>query len=333
MGSSRWSDEFYRTREDLRAATGKSAFAYTDALRSVPASLRKTHDKMNPRGVKFRESRDSAEHPNSKAIAVLFDVTGSMGHIPIILQKKLAELMGLLIRKGYVEHPQILFAAVGDATCDQAPLQIGQFESGIEMDDNLGQMYLEGGGGGQKTESYELAAYFMTRHTAIDCFEKRGEKGYLFLIGDEQFYPVVKCREVAAIIGDKLQADIPVRALFTELQRRYEVFCLIPSQACHGSDPVIRRAWQELLGQNVISLDDPAAVCEAIALSIGLCEGRVGLDDGLADLRDVGVDDTVVGAVSAALAPLAQHVADRRTVTVAGALPALASAGGGLTRL
>jgi hypothetical protein len=333
MGHSRWSDEFFRAREDLRAATGKSAFAYHDTLRSVPVRLHKAHAKVNPKGVRLRESRDSAEHPNSKAIAVLFDVTGSMGTIPVILQKKLAELMGLLVRKGYVEHPQVLFGAVGDATCDRVPLQIGQFESGIEMDDDLGRLYLEGGGGGQKTESYELAAYFMARHTAIDCFEKRGEKGYLFLIGDERYYPRVKRREVEAVIGDKLQRDIPVRDLFAELQKRYEVFTLIPSGACHGADPEIRRAWQDLLGQNVITLEDPAAVCEAIALSIGLCEGRVGLDDGLADLRDVGVDEPVVDAVSVALAPLARRVADRHTVHASGALPALAGAGGSLLRL
>jgi hypothetical protein len=328
MGGSYWSDEFYREREDLCAATGKSAFTYHDSLRSVPARLRKAHAKVNPLGVRMRESRDSTAHPNSKAIAVLFDVTGSMGHIPVILQKKLAELMGLLIRKGYVADPQILFGAVGDATCDRVPLQIGQFESGIEMDDDLGRLYLEGGGGGQKTESYELAAYFMARHTSIDCFEKRREKGYLFLIGDEQFYPCVKRREAAAVIGDKLQGDIPVRELFAELQQRYEAFYLIPAQASHGGDPEIRQAWQALLGQNVITLEDPAAVCEAIALSIGLCEGRVGLDDGLADLRDVGVKEPVVEAVCTALAPLARHVADRHTATVTGTLPALAGAGG-----
>src|SRR3954447_10639621 len=204
MGGSNWSDDFYNAREAHRAETGASAFAYTDALKSVPAGSRKTHNKMNPLGVNFRESRDSASHPTSKAIAVLFDVTGSMGTIPVVLQKKLSNLMNMLIRKGYVEHPQIMFGGIGDATCDRAPLQMGQFESGIEMDDDLGRMYLEGGGGGQNTESYELAAYFMARHTAMDCFEKRGEKGYLFIIGDEQYYPRVKWKEVERIIGDNL---------------------------------------------------------------------------------------------------------------------------------
>lgn len=69
------------------------------------------------------------------------------------------------------------------------------------MDDDLGKILLEGGGGGQMRESYELAMYFMARHTSIDCFEKRGKRGYLFMIGDELAYPKAKRREIAKVIG------------------------------------------------------------------------------------------------------------------------------------
>src|SRR5690606_17085408 len=107
------------------------------------------HPKLDPHGVTVRESRDSADHPEALAIAVLFDVTGSMGNVPRTLQTKLPDLLGLLLRKGYVEHPHILFGAIGDATCDRAPLQIGQFEADNRMDDDLERILLEGGGGGQ----------------------------------------------------------------------------------------------------------------------------------------------------------------------------------------
>src|SRR5262249_13577058 len=158
-------------------------------------------------------SRDSVAHSESDAVAVLFDVTGSMGVVPRILQKNLCQLMGLLARKSYLAHPQILIGGIGDATCDKAPLQIGQFESGLEIDDDLAKLWLEGGGGGQQTESYELAMYFLARKTALDCFEKRGRRGYLFVIGDEMPYPFLKQREVRAVIGDRLQADIRVETL------------------------------------------------------------------------------------------------------------------------
>ena len=125
---------------------------------------------------------------------MLFDVTGSMRTVPRVLQTKLPQLLGLLLRKGYASDPQIMFGAIGDATCDRVPLQVGQFESDNRMDDDLGRIVLEGGGGGQMTESYELAMYFMARHTVTDCCEKRGRRGYLFIIGDELAYPQVKAR-------------------------------------------------------------------------------------------------------------------------------------------
>ena len=40
---------------------------------------KKLHQSLNAHGVKVRESRDSDNHPESNAICVFFDVTGSMG--------------------------------------------------------------------------------------------------------------------------------------------------------------------------------------------------------------------------------------------------------------
>src|SRR5947199_26507 len=80
----------------------------------------------------------------------------------------------------------------------------------------LGKLFLEGGGGGQLTESYELAMYFMAQHTSMDCFEKRNQRGYLFIIGDEMPYRVVKRAEVERVIGEGLQADLPIEDLLAQ---------------------------------------------------------------------------------------------------------------------
>jgi hypothetical protein len=295
MGSGLWSTNVYDAAARFRAATGASAFAYSDGGATI------VHPLLDPRGV-TRESRDSAEHPQSLAIAVLFDVTGSMRQVPRTLQAKLPQLLGLLLRHGYAEHPQIMFGAIGDATCDSAPLQVGQFESDNRMDDDLGRMLLEGGGGGQKTESYELALYFMARHTTIDCHEKRGKRGYLFIIGDEMAYPRVKRSEAGRIIGDSLQADLPLAETISEVQEKWDTYYILPEGASYAGDRQVLQFWRNLLGQNVIELADLDAVCETIAVTVGLGEATINLDDGLADLDDVG--SAAGPSVSRALAVL-----------------------------
>jgi hypothetical protein len=293
MGSGRWSTNVYDAAARYRAATGASAFAYSDS------GARWAHPDLDPRDV-MRESRDSAEHPESLAIAVLLDVTGSMRRVPRMLQAKLPRLLGLLLQQGYVAHPQIMFGAIGDATCDRAPLQVGQFESDNRMDDDLGRLLLEGGGGGQKTESYELAMYFMARHTAIDCHEKRNKRGYLFMIGDEMAYPRVKWAETHAVLGDRPPGDIPLTSITRELTAMWDTYFLLPEGASYAGDRGVLRFWRGLLGQNVIELADLDAVCETIALIIGLGESAVDLSEGLDDLDDVG--STAGPVVSRALA-------------------------------
>jgi hypothetical protein len=305
MGTTRWSDDHYRDRARIRAVTGADAFEHDHAIREGRAA-RRVHEKMNPRGVHVRESRDSVAHPESHAVAVLLDVTGSMQTVPRILQENLPRLMGLLMRKGYLEHPQILIGAVGDATCDAAPLQVGQFESGIEIEEDLGKLFMEGGGGGQITESYELAMYFMARHTAIDCCEKRGKRGYLFIVGDEAPYPRIKRKEVEKLIGDGLQADLPIEELIAELQRTWDVYFVIPRMTQHWNNEVVRRRWAQLLGQNVLRLEEPAGICELIALTIGLAEGKADLDDLAAELEETGSSEAVVRAVGNALERVAR---------------------------
>ena len=148
MGYTSWSSDTY---DHLRKS-------YSNRTRDQIFSSRSMSSTMSPHGVLFRESRDSAEHPESLAIQVYLDVTGSMGKIPeVLVTQKLGSLMNTLIYHG-IAHPQILFGAIGDHTCDSFPLQVGQFESGTqELDQWLTKIYLEGGGGGQHMESYLLA--------------------------------------------------------------------------------------------------------------------------------------------------------------------------------
>ncbi len=205
------------------------------------------------------------------------------------------------MRREFLSDPAVLIGGVGDATCDRAPLQVGQFESGNEIEDDLGRLFLEGGGGGQQTESYELALYFLARKTSIDCHEQRGQKGYAFLIGDELPYRRVKRREVEHVFGDQIEASIPIRDIIEEAKEKYHIYYVLPKLTSYYDDPKIVECWRELLGPNVIRLQDPSGISEMIASTIGVAEGAISLQEVSANLREAGASRTVMRAVSHAL--------------------------------
>jgi hypothetical protein len=243
---------------------------------SIPAEqvFRQTecHPLMNPKGVKLRESRDGADHPESQGIVFALDVSGSMGEIPkLMATQQLPNFMNVLT-DCQIRDPQILFMAIGNATSDSAPLQVGQFESTAElMDQWLTWTYLEGHGGGLG-ESYDLGLYFLAMHTEMDCMVKRNKRGYLFMTGDEPPFPALSRHIVEGIIGDKLDEDISCEEIVAEAQKTYIPFFIIPDRARARQ---CERRWRDLLGDHVLCLESPVDVCYVAAGAMLLREGRV----------------------------------------------------------
>jgi hypothetical protein len=262
---------------------------------------------MNPKGVRVRESRDSADHPLSTGIVFALDVTGSMGQIPHLLAtQQLPKFMKVLGDCG-VSDPQILFLAVGDANSDRAPLQVGQFETTAElMDQWLTWSFLEGGGGGHGKESYELALYFLAQHTEMDCMVKRRKRGYLFMTGDELPYPALSRHIVDTVIGDRLDEDLKVEEIVAELQKTYVPFFVIPDRSRAQK---IERTWRDLLGDHVLCMEHPADVCYVTAGAMLLAEGRAKDVGGvMKTLKGAALPAEREGPVQRALAPLADSL-------------------------
>ena len=120
-----------------------------------------------------------------------------------------------------VEDPQLMFAAIGDTT-DEAPLQVTQFESDIRIAEQLMELWIEGAGG-DSPEDYQLLWYFLAKHTDIDCFNKRGKKGFCFTIGDAAFHDSVTGGNIKAIFNDdaKLYRTSELAKMASE---KYELF-------------------------------------------------------------------------------------------------------------
>lgn len=313
MGGSSWSNSTYTDRSVHRA--------HAPVLAYMPST--KIDPLLNPLDVKVRESRDSAAHPESNAIAVFFDVTGSMGDIPALFAKeKLGGLMRMLLGQSAIIDPQILFGAIGDAYSDRSPLQIGQFESGLEMDDWLTKIHLEGGGGGQTRESYELAMWWAATHVQMDCLEKRGKKGYLFIIGDEEAYPKLNSDQVKQITGEDVES-MKVEDVIALAQEKFELFkiCVASEEYPHAH----LDAWRKLMGERAVFLKDPKNVCEFIAAQIASCEG-IDHSKIASGLKDAGLDHAAAGAVTSALVKSDAGTALKKG-SISGDLPAVSGAG------
>lgn len=278
---------------------GRSHQARTEVFKQTQC-----HALMNPKGLKVRECRDSADHPNSLGIVFALDVTGSMGDIPHLLAKQeLPNLMKLLNACGEAD-PQVMFMAVGDATSDHASLQVGQFESTAElMDQWLTWSYLEGGGGGSGQESYELAFYIAAQHTDMDNWVKRKKKGYLFMTGDELPYPAVSRHQIEALVGEKLDEDIPIEEVIAAAAESYHLFFLIPDA---GRAQRCGPRWRQLLGDHAIIMESPSDACSVAAAIVGLTEGRIPTLDALATiLTSNGFNREHVGSTIRAVQPYA----------------------------
>ena len=226
------------------------------------SNLFKNHkmlDKFNPKFINVRESRDNDEHPNSTPIAIGVDVTGSMGYLSEqIVKDSLNELMKKLYASNVIPDPQLMFAAVGDAYADCAPLQVTQYESDIRIAEQLLELWLEGNGG-DAPEDYSLFWYFLAHHTDTDSMKKRNEKGFAFTIGDAPNHKSLTASAIDRVFGDKVQAELPIERIIDETLKTYNLFHINISS--HGERTVIngrtiniRRDDIDLLPELIISV-------------------------------------------------------------------------------
>ncbi len=258
MGAGIYSNEAYQRLRSSKSYAAKS--------RDQIFTSRAMPDDMDPRQAALRVAHDSEEHPNSLPIIVGLDMTGSMGFIPEdIVKNTLPDLMGTMLQAG-VADPQVLFMGIGDFVYDRAPLQVGQFESSAELLDRwLTRVYLEGGGGGNNCESYNLAYLFAARHTEIHSWEKRQQKGFIFTIGDEPCAENIPAQVIAEVTAANEGRTISTKDILAEAQQRYEVFHLHVEHCDYATLDKRKAGWKELLGENFIVVKDYQQVAKIIA--------------------------------------------------------------------
>lgn len=242
------------------SASTRSAKSYAHMSREQKFTQRNLSPDMDPKKFEIRESCDSEEHPESFPIIIALDETGSMGDIPDhLITSLLPGIMDKIMKSG-ISNPQVCFVGIGDCESgyEEAPIQCGQFESSDElMEKWLKKVYLEGRGGGNGGESYNLAWYFAAKRTKIDSFLKRGKKGCLITIGDEPCLGYIEVKALEKYFGDSAEADITSSEILKEAQKEWDVYHI----HCEGSRTYSadETNWEALLGDHLYISNDRKA--------------------------------------------------------------------------
>nr|MDO8085519.1 hypothetical protein [Candidatus Sigynarchaeum springense] len=228
-------------------------------------------------GRKYEEPKKIFPSPVNKVLitkakfplVIAVDVTGSMREFPKIIFEKLCILYNevmLFLPETLKESFEISFAAIGDAYSDQAPVQVTDFASGKELDQNIKSLYPEGGGGGQARETYELIAYFYARHCNLVNPLDHPRPLFIF-IGDEGFYAKVNREHVRQHVSteDKLKSDLISEDVFNVLKQKFNVYILRVLYGNPDDEKDIDAKWRKVLGdKHVIIMKDPKRIVDTI---------------------------------------------------------------------
>lgn len=211
---------------------------------------RRIHQKMNPRKV-LRECLNTAEHPNTIPVILALDVTGSMGSAATEVASKIGKVMKNLYDT--VPDVEVMIMGIGDLYCDDAPIQIGQFESDTRVCEDLDKLWFENGGGGNDYESYTAAWYMGLNHTKLDCWDQ-GRRGIIITMGDELCNHYLCASDLKTATDDDNQADIETPTLYKKASEKFDIYHINVNHDSHREYPELKKSWK-FLGQNYLNAE------------------------------------------------------------------------------
>lgn len=304
------------TSKALRGASGVSSVAERELQQSSmdPALLPKN-----------RRLACAARNP----LVYDFDVTGSMGNLPKIIYDKWPGIVGQMVARAYLPDPQMSIAATGDIRSDSSPLQMADFCPLRNLDKWLKRIHLEGGGGGQGSESYALTAYYY----AYRCDLPNAVNPIYLITGDEAFVEDLDADDLREHFGGE-PASTTAKQVFADLLKKFKgnVFLIHRRYAATGNegwtDSTIVSQWESVLGkERIIHLPGDLAIGDITLGVYAIASGARTLEQYLEDMRtrplDLGKDVTYepqsperIKEVGEALAPLAEFLASRKPVRI-----------------
>jgi hypothetical protein len=274
MGNGSYDVTASTARAAFRASTGTTAFAHDQNIKTGKLKPQ-IHPSLNVLLKPYRECRDNDDNPISVPIAIFTDVTGSMDTTADHVLDSLNKVIVAIRDKGVISYPALLFGAIGDASSDKAPIQVGEFESDdLKAEEHLSNIYREKNGGGNGWESYLMSLWFVANKIETDHWDKRGEKGFLFIIEDENLDKILPAHHLKQFIGVDVEEDILPETIIEKLLLRWHVVIIRPNASHYYNSASVHETWTKYFGsERVIKVESFTEVVPLIAGTISVLSG------------------------------------------------------------
>jgi ribosomal protein S27AE len=247
----------YSWDEDTSKWYGKAKYSYGpggSAKRKAAAERAKargprTYERRRGPNEKIIDPHKHVRTESTNPLIVAVDVTGSMASWPAEIFDRLPLLYNTLSQ--YREDLEICFAAIGDAACDQWPLQVTTFASGFDLEQLLGSLHGEGGGG-DAPESYGLFAHWVNTHVKIPNVE---EPPFLIVFGDVTMHPKTPKDQIAHYLGDRVRRDVDAIEAWRQVSQTWNTWFLRRPTGKPGDR--VDKQWGQAIGeQKVFRIED-----------------------------------------------------------------------------
>jgi hypothetical protein len=294
----------YYDGRDVVTTTSSSGYSAQSA--QAVGQTTKIHSSLDP----HRWTDENLQCESLNPIIFALDVTGSMGDWTKIIYDKMPMFYGQIMMQKYLTDPAISFCAIGDVTCDEAPLQVTEFGQGKAIDQLISKMYLEGGGGGNKHESYDLAAnFYSSRVDLLNC-----EIPFFFVTGDEGFWENESAQQIQKIFGQGIkEKTISSTEVWKKLLTQYNVFHIKKPFHSVADDANIKKQWNSALGQErVLNIVTPKACIDVMLGAIAITSGVRDLAGYITDMKVRGQTEERITEVTKALKPYADKLAQNK---------------------
>jgi hypothetical protein len=247
----------YSWAEDTSKWYGDGTYRYSakGAVRRKAAATRaeahgpRTYERTNGPNQAIIDPQKHIRSTSTNPLIVAVDVTGSMANWPFEIFDRLPLLYNTLSQ--YREDLEVSFAAIGDAGYDHWPLQVTTFASGYDLEQLLGSLYGEGGGG-DAPESYGLLAHWINTHVEVP---NAREAPFLILFGDAPMHLQVPAEQIAHHLGDRGNGSVDAIVAWQQVCRTWNTWFLRRPTGKPG-DRVDQQWGQAISGQKILHIQD-----------------------------------------------------------------------------